>query len=550
MEIKDLDIVPQLPGVYLWKNKFGNIIYVGKAKNLRNRMKQYFKGMQNSYKTQKLVSLIESFEYIITKNEKEALILERNLIEENSPEFNILLTDDKRYPYIKISLGETFEIAMVYRVKSERSKASYYGPFPTGFGAKSMLDLISRLTLYDKGLPIKNVSKEELAKKYEYAKSLLGGSVNSLIKELKTKMLQASENLQFEIAQDLKESIQALEFYQSKQSVELQDTRNIDIVAFVEKNGFLSVSMFFYRQGILLSKKETVIEITSSVEESSRQFLSQYYALNIVPDLLISNIEVETEIENLVPQKGQFKRTLDIALQNANDNIDLKLQQFIRKEELTLGAVKELSNILGMENINHILMIDNSNTNNTDPVSVIVSYRNGIKQPKEYRKYSVSASGRNADVEYMRQGVEKYFANEANVHPDLFIVDGGKAQINEVKKLLKSIPVIGLVKNEKHTTEKLINIQGEEISLSGNLLNFLKGMQIEVDRYAKAFHSRKKTTLEGKLINVKGVGPKVEEKLLAHFGSYAAIYNASIEQLSELVSEQVAKAIKEELTNN
>ncbi len=502
--------------------------------------------MQNSYKTQKLVAMIDSFEYIITKSEHEALILERNMIEKHSPEFNILLTDDKRYPYIKISLTDILEISMVYRVKSERAKASYYGPFPTGFGARSMLNLVSRLTLYDKGLPIKNMSKEMASKKYEYAKSLLGGSSNALVRELKNKMREASESLQYEIAQDLKESVQALEFFQSKQSVELQDTRNIDIIAFVVKNGFLSITLLFYRQGILLSKKELVIEITSSIEESSRQFISQYYQFNIVPDLIISNLDLETEIDNLVPQKGQFKRTLGIALQNANDNIDLKLQEFVRKEELTLGAVKELSNILKMENINHILMIDNSNTNNTDPVSVIVSYRNGIKQPKEYRKYLVETWGRNADVEYMRQGVEKYFSNEKNVKPDLFVVDGGKAQINEIKKILKDVPIIGLVKNQKHLTEKMIDLEGKEILLSGNLLNFLKGMQIEVDRFAKSYHSKKRTTLEGRLINVKGVGPKVEEKLLLHFKNYAAIYNASIEDLTKVVTEDIAKAIKDE----
>ena len=537
----DLSNVPKKPGVYLWKDKFNNIIYVGKAKNLNSRMKQYFKGMLNSYKTAKLVEKINDFEYLITTTEKEALILERNLIEKHLPEFNIKLTDDKRYPYIQVSLKDKLEIKLVYRVRSINTKNSLiYGPFPDGFGAKKMVNMLNRIAVFKNGLPNKKTDYQYWENQYQYVKKLLTSKTTSFIKELNNKMDIAAKEQKYEIAKEIKETIFALSFYNQNQGVELLNKKNIDVIGVVEKDGFLSISMLFYRQGTLLSTNRKIIEILESKQESLRQFISQYYSYNFLPNEIYSNEIFESEIKIHKPLKGNFKKILNIAISNATDNIDLKLKEFIRKEQLTIGAVYKLQKLLGLKNLNHILMIDNSNTNNTNPVSAIVSYRNGIKQYSEYRKYNVEVKNRAADVEYMKQGVIKYFKNHE--YPDLFILDGAKAQFNEIKKIMPDLPMIALVKNEKHTTRAIIDLQGNEMQVTDViLLNFLKGIQKEVDRFARSFHIKKrKTTLEGILSSISGIGPATEKKLLNYFKSYSAIYNADLETLIEVVPKSIA----------
>lgn len=544
----DLSNVPNKPGIYIWKNINDEIIYVGKAKRLKQRMEQYFKGMLNSYKTSSLVDEIKSFDYIISPTEKEALILERNYIEKYFPKYNILLTDDKRYPYIKIELKDRLEISLVYRIRSLRNKnANLFGPYPPGHGASKMVKLIERISLYKDGLPFKGGDHEYWLKKYHEAKNILSTGQSKLINDLKAQMINASENQLYELAHELKETIKFLEISKEKQVVELNNNDNIDVIGIIKKDDYASISMIFYRSGSLLSKKEFIIEIVGNLEESMRQFLSQYYAKNIRPNTIISNIEVEHENIS-IPLKGKYKKILDISVENAKDNIELKLKEFIRKEELTIGSMTKLKNILKLNNLHHILMMDNSNTNNTLPVSVVVSYRNGIKQTKEYRKYNLVNVKRNADVEYMRQGIEKYFSKQENAIPDLFIVDGGIAQVNEAKKILNDIPIIGLVKNKDHKTEAIIDIKGNRIDIhDSNLLNFLRGMQDEVDRFAKYHHNQRRSiqTLEGSLIKVPGVGPRTEKKLLSKFKTYSSIYNATIEELEEVVSKQIASNIKE-----
>lgn len=551
MTIEKLTKVPHKPGVYIWKDVSDTILYVGKANDLNNRMHQYFKGMLNSYKTSKLVEQIADFDFIITNNPKEALILERNLIEKHSPKFNILLLDDKRYPYISISLTNKLEIKMEYRIKSTKNKDTlYFGPFPTGFGAKKIVDLLNRLTIYKNGLPSRETKIEYWKQEFEYVKNILGNKSKSLISTLTEKMYQAAEMEHFEIAQELKETIEALTKFNSAQNVELQSNENIDVIGFHNSGNYLAISMFFYRTGMLLSKNDFILEILIDPEETMNQFLSKYYKNNLVPDVIYTNIDIQIDGLKIVkPKIGQNKNIVELALENAKTNVDIKISNYLRKEELTIGALTELKSLLKMEKLDHILMVDNSHTNNTLPVSVFVSYRNGLKQPKEYRKYNIeSVHDRKADVDYMRQAIEKYFNSENNVIPDLLIVDGGKPQFNEARKYL-SIPIIGLVKNEKHKTSHMIDLNGKEVNIkSNNLLNFLSGMQEEVDRFAKQNHSnRRLTSLEGFLSKVEGVGPSTEKRLLEHFKTYSNIYNASFESLKEVVSEKVAISIKKVL---
>ena len=542
--------VPHKPGVYLWKDQHENIIYIGKAKDLKNRMTQYFNGMINSYKTVKLVESISAFDYVITTTEKEALILERNLITRHLPIYNIKLTDDKRYPYIKIELNKILKISLVYRVTKAKNNIIIYGPFPNGFGARRMVNLLNRLTTYKNGLQNKSTDYIFWSGQFEYAKTLLSRGLKPLIKELKLKMFEAADRQHFEISHDLKESIIALEFYKDGQHVELESKDNIDVMGVVEKNGFLSISLFFYRQGRLLSNIEKILEITSSKQETLRQFVSQYYAINYTPKMILSNENFESEINIVNPIKGNKKKIIDLALTNARNNIDLKLNEFIRKEELTIGAISKLEKLLNIKSAKHILMIDNSNTNNTNPVSAIVSYRNGIKQKYEYKKYNLKTGKRLADVDYMKQGVQMYLDRDTNPIPDLFIVDGGIAQVNEVKKIWTKSKIIGLVKNDKHKTESIVDTDGSKIEINDQILmNFLSGIQTEVDRFVKYHHVvRRKKALEGVLSTVSGIGDITERKLLEVFKTYSNIYNASIEELEQVVSLKQAKSIKKELS--
>ncbi|AAT28031.1 GIY-YIG nuclease family protein [[Mycoplasma] mobile] len=558
----DLDNVTTKPGVYLWKNKHGNIVYVGKAKNLRSRMKQYFSGMLNSYKTIKLVQIIDSYEVIVTTSEKEALILERNLIETHKPSFNILLIDDKRYPYIKISLLKNdIEIKMVRRYKKQNN-SFYYGPFPTGFGAKVLINLLIRETKFEKGLPVVNKNASYWKEQFKKVKNILGVNNKEYINDLKKQMFLSAENFQFEIANEIKSTILFLEELKNNQVVELKNDKNIDVIGFSEDKNYIFLNMLFYRYGALLSSEDFVLEKLSDGKETIRKFINEYYTLNLLPDELIISLEfthndLNFDFEILNPKRGTYKNILDNAIMSANEKREIKILEFERKKEITINNIEKLEELLETKNLNHFLVIDNSNTNNFSPVSVIISYKNGLKDKKNYKKFNLETGDRKADVEYMKEACFRYFSKKENPIPDLLIVDGALAQVREVKKILASLfiklKVIGLVKNDKHITSHIINLKEkrEEIS-DASLLIFLKSIQEEVDRFAKFHHRslRTKNTLEGFLLSIKGIGPKTEKKLLENFKNYSEIYNASLEDLEKILSKSIAKTLYEKIKKN
>lgn len=551
MDLQKIKNVPTKPGVYLWKDKWGDFLYVGKAKNLRSRMQQYFKGMQNSYKTVNLVNNIDSFEYVITKTDREALILERNLIEKYRPKYNIKLTDDKHYPYLCVTLNKQLEISLTYRVKAQNSPYKvYYGPFPNGYGARKIVNSLNRIFTYHQGLPIRSNDYKMWESRFLEVKKLLSSHRNLLIKNLKIKMLQTAEQHQYEIAQDLKETIEAFASFEVKDTVTLKTNDNIDVIGFVLKNNFLSIAMLFYRQGTLLAKIDKIIAISSDYNDAIRQFINQYYSINLHPQLIITNEKIETDnLKILIPQRGINKQMLNLAINNASDNIENKLANFIRKTEMTQSALNILKNILKLKKLEHIVIIDNSHTNNTFPVSVLLSYRHGIKSSHESRKYNLKQTNRQADVEYMKQALTKHFIDKNHEQPDLLIVDGGKAQITEAQKILPSFNIIGLSKNEKHHLAFLVTCDGQKVKINDQaLFIFLSNMQIEVDRYAKIFHQNKrKTTLEGILQTIPGIGPSLEKKLINHFKNYVNIYNSSTKELEKVVSAKIALAIKQKM---
>ncbi|CAM9099670.1 excinuclease ABC subunit UvrC [Mycoplasma marinum] len=554
----NIENIPKSPGVYLYKNKYDKIIYIGKAKNLKNRINQYMKGSINSFKTHKMIEEANSFEFIITKNEKEAWILERNLIKEHSPYYNIQFIDDKRYPYIKVKLAKKLNISMVRHIAKDQ--AFYFGPLPTGTNSRELFKTLQREALYENGLPIKNTELLFWENKYKKIKKILSSNNDFFKKELETKMYSAAKNELFELAQEYKESLIALNLYEEKQVVELANNKNIDVFGIIKHEQFLFICMMFYRNGSLLSLDNHILEIMDDEKNTISQFIAQYYEKNLIPDEVVIKEEFSSEFNQkfrvLIPEKGSYKKMLEISEINAKNNKEEKLRKYKRSIELTMGAIEKLGKLLKMEKPKHILMVDNSNLANQNPVSAIISYRDGRKRKQEYKKYNLDIGTRKADVEYMRQSVTRYFSKEENPIPDLFIVDGGVAQVNEVKKIIHKLEielkVIGLVKNKKHITKSLINLDGIEESIEEeDLLNFLRGMQAEVDRFAKMqYRSRGlKGTLLGSLETIKGVGPKAIEKLIGHFKTYANIYNASEEELQKIVSSKVAKAIRQNYKN-
>ncbi len=552
----NIEDIPKKPGVYLYKDKLDKVIYVGKAKNLKVRINQYKKGSINSFKTHKMIQEAESYDLIITENEKEALILERNLIKEHAPYFNIQFIDDKRYPYVKVKLGKNLKITMVRRILKDN--AFYFGPLPVGSKSRQLLKTLQREALYESGLPITDTSKEFWEDKYNKVRKILSADNNFYKRELSNKMFAAAEKEMFEIAQEYKESLEALNIFDQRQVVQLDNDKDIDVVGVSQQDDFLFVSIMFYRNGSLLSMTNEVLEIINDPSETIRQFITSYYNNNLIPKELILDEAYINEFYHsfkpIYPEKGKYKEMLKIAVMNADNNKEQKLRKHKRQVELTSGAIEKLGYLLNIEKPWHILMIDNSNTANQNPVSAIVSYKNGVKQKSEYKRYNLETLSRKADVEYMRQTTTRYFSKKENPIPNLFIVDGGKAQVNEVKEVVDKLGVdlriIGLVKNDKHITRSLINLEGEEIQIKDStLLNFLRSMQAEVDRFAKVQHRSRglKGTLEGSLETIPGVGPKTLQRLLKVFTTYANIYNASEEELEKVVSSTIAKNIKKKM---
>lgn len=560
MDIRKLDSVPKKPGVYFWKDQFNSILYIGKANNLNDRMKQYFKGSLNSYKTHALVEKIADFEIIIVQNPKEALILERNLIRKHKPYYNILLSDDKRFSYIKIFLNKDgLEISIARRVYKNSQNTLYYGPFPTGHGSSIILKLLQREALYESGIFIENKDFDFWKQRFEKIKDILSFKNNLYLNQIKEKMLIAAKNYQFEVANDLKLSHEYLTKLKESQIAELKKILNIDVISIIEKNGLLFSTVFFYKYGILLNKVDHIIEIKTSFESSVEEFINEFYKNKIAPNILILdksflklNLQLNFESKVLYPKKGIYKKLIDLVNENTLTNINEKEKTHLLKIERTKNNLDKLSKLINIKNLHRIVMMDNSHFANFHPISVVVTYIDGIKNTNEYRKFNLDVNhDRKADVEYFKEGFSKYINSKSFIVPDLFIVDGSFAQLHEVKKQMKkanlTFPIIALVKDDFHRTKKLIDTDEKEHLLEDkDVKNFLSMIQNEVDQFAKKHHynRRDKSSLEGSLLNIKGLGPKMEKKLISHFETYSNIYNASEKELAKVIPLNIAKKIK------
>ena len=579
-----LALVPNKPGCYQMKNKDGIIIYVGKAKKLKNRLSSYFRGTHTG-KTKKLVSEISDFEYIVVENETESLVLELNLIKKYDPKYNILLRDDKSYPYIELTNEEIPKLSVVRNVNRKRSnRTRLFGPYPNVTAARTIVNLLNRIyplrkcNTYNKkpclyyhigqclGYCSKTYDKEELKNMESEILSFLRGNDKILTDKIKIAMNDASNKLNFEKAKEYKEMLDYISILNEKQKVEINDTKDIDVFGYYLDKSYLSIQVFFIRGGKILERHSKIYPIIDDVTDELNRYIAKFYEKDIIPpkEILVpsivdpSIIEKITNIKVVVPSKGTKKNLVDMACNNANIRLNEKFELIKKDEQRTTIANEELKNILKLDKLDRIEIFDNAHLFGTYNVSGMVVYVDGKESKNDYRKYKISVD-KNDDYNTMREVIyRRYFRvlNDNLTKPDLILVDGGKGQINAATDIISSlglnIPVAGLKKDDKHATNALIyNNQIIEINKRSNLFYYLERMQDEVHNFTINYHKqlRSKGSLESILESVSGIGEVRKIELLKKYKTITKLKEVDIEELKKILPENLAKNLKEFLEN-
>lgn len=578
---KQIELLPDQPGCYLMHNADDEIIYIGKAKNLKKRVSQYFLRM-HSGKTAAMVSHVDHFETIITKSEKEALILEMNLIQKNHPRYNILLMDDKHYPYIAIHKNvENPYVSLSRNVKDK--KCLYFGPYPNSSAAFEVIDLINKLFPLRKchNVPkspclyyhigqclapcVKPVSKEKYEEIVDNIADFLKGKNQDLVKDLKEKIRKHSENLEFERAQEYKKMLDSINHITEKQNVEFKDQINRDFFSFHTRENYIAIALFSYRQGILLSKRSFCYELIGEINEFVSEIIYQYYSINAIPnEVIVSNEEIKDNLMNyfenanvFAPTKGKLHDVLDICEINAKEALD---EHFLtaKLDDDVLNLLDKLGKILHMKTPTRIELFDNSHLQGTNAIGAMVVFINGIPYKKLYRKFNIQGVNKKDDLSSMRETLTRRYKRvkeENGEMPDLIIVDGGKGQIEtalEVKKALNlPFSIAGLVKTSKHRTSALMDENFNEYYLDDEkkLFLLLTRMQDEVHRYAITTHIKKrnKSVFNSVFDDVDGIGEKRKEQLIKAFPSISELKNAKIEELEQIIPKESAKLLYEKV---
>lgn len=579
MKFKDkLALVPHKPGSYQMKDKNGTIIYVGKAKDLHKRVSSYFNRVHTG-KTAKMVSLIEDFTYIVAESELEAFIIEINLIKEYNPKYNIMLTDDKSYPYIEY-ISEPYPMLKVSRYLNikRKDKKKLFGPYPNAYAARRIVNLINRLYPLKKcnngkelclyyhigeclGYCAKNIDKEKVRDMENEILSFLRGNDDILRKKILDKINIYSENLNYEMAMDLKKELEYIDIVLTKQSVELHDFIDRDVISYYIDKGYLSIELLFIRNGKLLNHKNHITPLSVDPFDEIEYYIAKFYSRNEIPkeilipkDLNIENIRKVVPTNVISPLKGTKKKLLDMAFNNAKLNLNNSLEELQKDEIRTNVANEELAKLLGMDNIYRIDIFDNSNLFGEFTVSGMVVFIDGKPARSEYRKYKISFE-KNDDYNAMREVIYRRYQRamvEKQTLPDLIIVDGGEKQMavtNEVLDLLKcNIKVVGLKKNDKHMTNDLINSDFSIIPLdrTSNVFHYLTRMQDEVHRFTINYHRqlRSKGSITSILDNINGIGSVRKKELIKKYGSVTKMKDASVDELKEIIPEGVAIELK------
>lgn len=580
-----LAILPAQPGCYLMKDRQGTIIYVGKAKVLKNRVRSYFTGSHDG-KTLRLVNEIEDFEYIVTSSNIEALILELNLIKKHDPKYNVMLKDDKSYPFIKLTEEKHPRLIITRKVKKGNGK--YFGPYPNVHAANETKKLLDRIyplrkcnTLPDRvclyyhleqclAPCIKEIDQQEYKRIVEEINRFLNGGHEDIKKELTERMHEAAEELNFEKAKELRDKIAHIDVTMEKQKMITTDFTDRDVFGFAFDKGWMCVQVFFIRQGKLIERDVSLFPAYNEPEEELLTFLGQFYEMDnhFKPKEILLPLSVDAQLAEkllqvkiLQPQRGAKKDLLKLANKNAKIALQEKFSLIERDEERTIKAVENLGEKLGIATPHRIEAFDNSNIQGSDPVSALVVFIDGKAAKKEYRKYKIKTVTGPDDYETMREVVRRRYTRvlkEGLPLPDLIMIDGGKGHVEGVRDILENelgldVPLAGLVKDEKHRTAQImIGKPLEIIPLERQSQEFylLQRIQEEVHRFAITFHRqiRAKNAIHSQLDDIQGVGEKRRKQLLKYFGSFKKIKEASIQELMEAgMPEKIAEAIIEKL---
>lgn len=565
-----LALLPDQPGCYLMKDRQGTIIYVGKAKVLKNRVRSYFTGSHDG-KTLRLVNEIEDFEYIVTSSNIEALVLEINLIKKHNPKYNINLKDDKTYPFIKITNEEHPRLIITRQVKKDKGK--YFGPYPNVYSANETKKVLDRIYPLRKcsTIPTKvclyyhigqclapcvnTVTENENKEMVDGIIRFLNGGYQDVKTELTEKMFKASEELDFERAKDLRDQIAHIEATMEKQKMMMTDLVDRDVFGFSFDKGWMCVQVFFIRQGKLIERDVSMFPVYADPHEEFMTFLGQFYLENhhFKPKEILLPDGVEKELaEQLLevtvhqPKKGQKKELVNLACKNAKIALNEKFSLIERDEKRTIKAVENLGEKIGITTPYRIEAFDNSNIQGTNPVSAMVVFIDGKPDKREYRKYKIKSVTGPDDYASMREVVGRRYSRILKENlplPDLIIIDGGKGHLSAAQDVLENelgldIPIVGLVKDEKHKTSELIigdPIQTVHLSRNSQEFYLLQRIQDEVHRFAISFHRqlRGKNAFQSILDEIPGVGEKRKKLLLKQFGSVKKLKEATIEEIIE-----------------
>ena len=564
-----LALLPAQPGCYLMRDRQGTIIYVGKAKVLKNRVRSYFTGSHDG-KTLRLVNEIEDFEYIVTSSDMEALLLEINLIKKYDPKYNIMLKDDKSYPFIKLTAERHPKLIITRKVKKDSGK--YFGPYPNVQAANETKKLLDRIyplrkcsTLPDRvclyyhmgqclAPCIKDVSKEEYKNITDEISRFLNGGYKEIKEDLTAKMASAAEELDFERAKEFRDKIAHIEATMEKQKMTTTDFTDRDVFGYAVDKGWMCVQVFFIRQGKLIEREVSMFPIHNEPEEDILTYLGQFYSKNehfkpkeiLVPEGVdLELAEGLLEVKVLKPQRGKKKELVHFASKNAGIALKEKFSLIDRDEERTIKAIENLGKQMGIYTPHRIESFDNSNIQGTDPVSAMIVFIDGKPEKREYRKYKIKSVKGPDDYESMREVVRRRYTRvlkEGLPLPDLIIIDGGKGHIESARDVLENelgldIPIAGLAKDDKHRTSQLLYgnpLQVIDLLRNSQEFYLLQRIQDEVHRFAITFHRqlRGKSAFQSLLDDIPGIGEKRKKALLKHFGSVKKMREASVEELT------------------
>ncbi|MGF1205762.1 excinuclease ABC subunit UvrC [Streptococcus infantarius] len=581
-----LELLPDSPGCYIHKDKNGKIIYVGKAKNLKNRVRSYFHGSHNT-KTELLVSEIEDFEYIVTGSNTEALLLEINLIQENMPKYNIKLKDDKSYPFIKITVNEQYPRLMITR-QIKKDGAMYFGPYPDSGAATEIKRLLDRIFPFKKctnpankvcfyyhlgqckAHTICHVDHDYFVEMAQDVKNFLDGKDNKIVDGLKDKMQKASDMMEFERAAEYRDLLQAISTLRTKQRVMNQDMMDRDIFGYYVDKGWMCVQVFFVRQGKLIQRDVNMFPYYNDPEEDFLTYVGQFYrdSKHFIPKEIFIPQDIDEELVKAVvdtkvikPQRGEKKQLVNLAIKNARVSLQQKFDLLEKDIRKTHGAIENIGELLNIPKPVRIEAFDNSNIQGTSPVAGMVVFVNGKPSKKNYRKFKIKTVVGPDDYASMREVIYRRYSRvmkDGLTPPDLIIIDGGQGQVNVARDVIENklglnIPIAGLQKNDKHQTHELLfgdPLEVVELPRNSEEFFLLQRIQDEVHRFAITFHRqlRSKNSFSSKLDGIAGLGPKRKQLLMKHFKSLPNIQKADVEDIINCgIPRNVAVVVKEKL---